>query len=122
MNSIKAENRELALDVNQPKESPPKPHQGARARGYYLALTFGTLLSSQGADAHGPRPCGRGPRRTSRCYTAHQGVFHGPPEAPRRGSRAAQRRSYGGPRDVSNEYGGDPRHPSGTGSDSSGPP
>src|SRR3954453_12255723 len=24
--------------------------------GYYLALTFGTLLSSQGADAHDPRP------------------------------------------------------------------
>src|SRR4051794_29690912 len=24
--------------------------------GYYLALTFGTLLSSQGADAHDTRP------------------------------------------------------------------
>src|SRR3954468_2607819 len=31
---------------------PPKGH----GTGYYLALTFGTLLSSQGADAHDTRP------------------------------------------------------------------
>src|SRR3954451_18293784 len=58
MTSIKAENRELdALDINQPKESPPRARRPA-ARGYYLALTFGTLLSSQGADAQKLDPSG----------------------------------------------------------------
>ncbi|MGY2067150.1 hypothetical protein, partial [Blastococcus sp. SYSU DS0619] len=42
-------------DINQPKESQPQPHSG-QGTGYYLALTFGTLLSSQGADAHETRP------------------------------------------------------------------
>jgi hypothetical protein len=59
MTLIKAENRELdALDINQPKES--QPEHEALARGYYLALTFGTLLSSQRADAQKLDP--RGPR------------------------------------------------------------
>src|SRR4051794_39473095 len=58
MTSIKAENRELdALDINQPKESLPRARRPA-ARGYYLALTFGTLLSSQGADAQKLDPSG----------------------------------------------------------------
>ena len=43
MNSIPGENRELDALVNQPKET----HKGVTC----LALTFGTLLSSQGADA-----------------------------------------------------------------------
>src|SRR3954454_677940 len=56
------EPRADTLDINQPKESPPRARRPA-ARGYYLALTFGTLLSSQGADAHEPRPSGLRSRR-----------------------------------------------------------
>src|SRR5689334_1434235 len=49
MNSTQAENRDLTdRDINQPKET----HKGV----CYLALTFGTLLSSQRADAHRTRP------------------------------------------------------------------
>src|SRR3954471_15102101 len=49
MNSIPGrEPRADTRDINQPK----KPTK----RGCYLALTFGTLLSSQGADAHETRP------------------------------------------------------------------
>jgi hypothetical protein len=53
------EPRASTLDINQPKESQPEPE--GPGTGYYLALTFGTLLSSQRADAqkpdpHGPRP------------------------------------------------------------------
>jgi hypothetical protein len=43
--------RELTLShIHQPKET--------HKRGYYLALTFGTLLSSQGADAQRLDPLG----------------------------------------------------------------
>jgi hypothetical protein len=49
------EPRASTLDVNQPKET--------HKRGCYLALTFGTLLSSQGADAHDTRPFGLRSRR-----------------------------------------------------------
>src|SRR4051794_23889898 len=70
MTSIKAENRELdALDINQPKESPPRARRPA-ARGYYLALTFGTLLSSQGADAQQSGP--RGLSSLADCPTIHR--------------------------------------------------
>src|SRR4030095_1337576 len=53
------EPRASTLDINQPKES-QTTNPKTRGTGYYLALTFGTLLSSQGADAqklnpHGPR-------------------------------------------------------------------
>src|SRR3954466_1332826 len=49
MNSIPGrEPRADTLDINQPKET--------HKRGCYLALTFGTLLSSQGADAQRNRP------------------------------------------------------------------
>src|SRR3954454_20720038 len=58
------EPRADTLDINQPKESPPRAQRPA-ARGYYLALTFGTLLSSQGADAHEPRPSGLRSKRLS---------------------------------------------------------
>ena len=50
MNSIPGENRELDALVNQPKET----HKGVTC----LALTFGTLLSSQGADAQRFGPLG----------------------------------------------------------------
>src|SRR6476646_4161820 len=95
MNLIKAENRELdALDINQPKESPPDLRKDP-ARGYYLALTFGTLLSSQGADAQKLDP--RGLRVWRICPTLRR--F---PDAPRSGGsgpaalpgRAAQGEHY----------------------------
>src|SRR4028119_1654804 len=44
----------LSMSIN-----PKKPTK----TGYYLALTFGTLLSSQGADAHDTRPAGLRSRR-----------------------------------------------------------
>src|SRR3954468_10092734 len=49
MNSNQAENRELTLAISINPKKPTK-------RGCYLALTFGTLLSSQGADAQRHRP------------------------------------------------------------------
>src|SRR4028118_2157782 len=48
----------LLMSIN-----PKKPTK----RGYYLALTFGTLLSSQGADAHDTRPAGLRSRRYLDC-------------------------------------------------------
>src|SRR5919107_2361679 len=58
MNLITAENRELdALDINQPKESQTRTPKDP-GTGYYLALTFGTLLSSQRADAQQLGPSG----------------------------------------------------------------
>src|SRR3954447_26263820 len=51
MNSIPGrEPRADTRDINQPKET--------HKRGCYLALTFGTLLSSQGADAPKLQPRG----------------------------------------------------------------
>src|SRR3954454_6772654 len=51
MFEIQAENRDLTdRDIDQPKET--------HKRGCYLALTFGTLLSSQGADAQQLDPFG----------------------------------------------------------------
>src|SRR3954465_2450078 len=60
MNSITAENRECWHSRNQstkgiPPQNPPKRTPGT---GYYLALTFGTLLSSQGTDAQQLHPHG----------------------------------------------------------------
>ena len=58
-----AENRELdALDINQPKET----HKGV----HYMALTFGTLLSSQGADALVVQPFRPSFEAVSPMYTA----------------------------------------------------
>jgi hypothetical protein len=55
--------RELTLShIHQPKET--------HKRGHYLALTFGTLLSSQGADALVPRPFRPSFEAISRLYTA----------------------------------------------------
>src|SRR4051812_17406656 len=86
MTLIKAENRELdALDINQPKESPPEQ---SLARGYYLALTFGTLLSSQGADAQKLDPSGPHSWLDVQLYAGFQrpttwGVWSGGPSGPR---------------------------------------
>src|SRR3954471_19863987 len=55
MNLITAENRELALSMSINQRNPHEP-EGPHMGVCYLALTFGTLLSSQGADAHVPRP------------------------------------------------------------------
>src|SRR3954451_15027576 len=118
MTSIKAENRELdALDINQPKESPPRARRPA-ARGYYLALTFCTLLSSQGADAQKLDPSGlrswlevqlyagfqqlpirgAGPAALSdraahgEPYTTSRGSCTDPPSGPRRACESAGQR------------------------------
>src|SRR6476661_7243101 len=85
---IKAENRELdALDINQPKESQPNSEEPGT--GYYLALTFGTLLSSQRADAQKIHPQ-RAPFLAG-CPTLRR--FPAPPagDVVRRPSRAARR-------------------------------
>src|SRR3954471_12144662 len=61
MNSIPGrEPRADTLGIHQPKET--------HKRGYYLALTFGTLLSSQGADAQKLQPSGLRSRRTSKSH------------------------------------------------------
>ena len=67
MNSIPGENRELDALVNQPKET----HKGVTN----MALTFGTLLSSQGADAQRLDPLGVRLWRLVLLY-AVSGVLH----------------------------------------------
>ena len=104
MNLKPAENRELTLaeSINQRN---PKPGQKP-GTGHYLALTFGTLLSSQRADAQQVHPLGLpcwldvqhyagfqrfpirgagpadlgGPRGAWRTIHALEGVVHGGPE------------------------------------------
>src|SRR3954447_5937552 len=86
MFEIQAENRDPTdRDINQPKET--------HKRGCYLALTFGTLLSSQGTDAHRHGPCGL--RRWRRSYPTPRPSS--PPEGnPPAGlpARAAHREPY----------------------------
>ena len=67
MNSKPGENRELDALVNQPKET----HKGVTN----MALTFGTLLSSQGADAQRLDPLGVRLWRLVLLY-AVSGVLH----------------------------------------------
>src|SRR5687768_11042915 len=62
MTLIAAENRELALSISINQRN-PKPEPEGPGTGYYLALTFGTLLSSQGADTHEVDPDGLHSRR-----------------------------------------------------------
>src|SRR3954466_9141648 len=63
------------------------------ARGYYLALTFGTLLSSQGADAHGTRPDeGPRPRRSLVVRRTTVRTRRSVPPAPDVVSRGAERK------------------------------
>src|SRR4051795_4476660 len=99
MTLIKAENRELTHSRYSSTKGIPTvgiPTVKIRrpaARGYYLALTFGTLLSSQGADAHEPRPSGLRSKHYSMVRRAAGGL-EALPAAPVRRSRSAQRESY----------------------------
>src|SRR3712207_5688731 len=97
MNLITAENRELdALDINQPKESQTRASPGT---GYYLALTFGTLLSSQRADAQKTHPHGLRPWPDVQHYAGFQRLpirGAGPATLP---GRAAQEEQYTPPED-----------------------
>src|SRR3954451_1773986 len=106
MNSIPGRApRADTLGIHQPKET--------HKRGYYLALTFGTLLSSQGADAQKLQPSGLRSRRTSKSHhTAsrpedpphdhHQAVSRGASITIHHGSgpctRAPAGRAWGGVR------------------------
>src|SRR3954447_2255804 len=73
MFEIQAENRDLTdRDIHQPKET--------HKRGCYLALTFGTLLSSQGADAQRTGPFGLRPWRL--CPTVRLSRTGAPKGAP----------------------------------------
>src|SRR4051812_18259845 len=89
---IKAENRELTLSISINQRNPSRNH--GPGTGYYLALTFGTLLSSQGADAHKPRPSGLRSRRLSMLRLAeHRSLPRGVRSAGLP-ARSAQRRHY----------------------------
>src|SRR4051795_8086730 len=95
MTLIKAENRELTHSrYSSTKGIPTVKIRRPTARGYYLALTFGTLLSSQGADAHEPRPSGLRSRRLSMLRLAE---YRSLPRGVRSAglpARLAQRRHY----------------------------
>src|SRR5918998_2505002 len=86
MNRSGREPRTGALEIHQPKET----HKGV----IHLALTFGTLLSSQRADAQRLDPLGLRLWRLVPLYAVF-GVLH-PGGAPPRPSRArpARRRPY----------------------------
>src|SRR6185436_8316928 len=91
MNSIAAENRELALSISINQRNPCH-HCTSDDTGYYLALTFGTLLSSQRADAHEPRPFGLRPRRLLVWRRTTVGPRRSVPPAPDGVSRGAERK------------------------------
>src|SRR3954449_6374508 len=95
MTLIKAENRELTHSrYSSTKGIPTVKIRRPAARGYYLALTFGTLLSSQGADAHEPRPSGLRSKRLSMLRLAeHRSLPLGVRSAGLP-ARSAQRRHY----------------------------
>src|SRR5919202_6570690 len=74
----RTENWTLSINLNQKNPQ----------RGCYLALTFGTLLSSQGADAHDTRPGGPSIAAAVPRYAAHcvrQAAGPGPPPRARGG-------------------------------------
>src|SRR5947209_9315245 len=62
--------------------------------GYYLALTFGTLLSSQGADAHELNPSGHPSWLVVQLCAGFQNPPAGRPGPAALPGRAAQRESY----------------------------
>src|SRR3954465_8545402 len=95
MTLIKAENRELTHSrYSSTKGIPTVKIRRPAAQGYYLALTFGPLLSSQGADAHEPRPSGLRSRRLSILRLAeHRSLPRGVLSAGLP-ARSAQRRQY----------------------------
>ena len=122
MNLIAAENRELTLAISINQRN-PKPEPEDPGTGYYLALTFGTLLSSQRADAQKlgpsglrvwldvqhyagfqrPRIRGTGPADLpvraahGEPYTPLQGVRTGVPRGPRHARRRGLAPSGGSP-------------------------
>src|SRR4029453_17054292 len=88
MTLIAAENRELALSISINQRNPKPRIQKTRGTGYYLALTFGTLLSSQGADAQKLDPRGPRPWQDVQLYAGFQllpipGGWSGGPSGPR---------------------------------------
>src|SRR3712207_6130807 len=98
-----AENRELTLAMSLNPKKPTK-------RGCYLALTFGTLLSSQGADAQRLDPLGLRLWRLVPLYAVsgvlHPGVLLRGPPGPVRRMENHTRLS----RTVRKSVGGVPRH------------
>src|SRR3954447_21443845 len=76
MNLITAENRELALSMSINQRNPHEP-DGPHMGVCYLALTFGTLLSSQGADVQRTRTLtGLRPWRLVPRYAVHGSLSH----------------------------------------------
>src|SRR3954451_3112547 len=102
------ERRPARSGINSTKGIATIPQRGT-ARGYYLALTFGTLLSSQGADAQRLDP--RGLRRWRKSYPTPRpgGPSKGAPPAGLP-ARAAPQESYVRREAVSNGTDGDARH------------
>src|SRR3954454_15334211 len=78
----------------RPDRSRYKSTQRNPQRGCYLALTFGTLLSSQGADAQQPDPFGFSSLATFPLYAARGGVYPVGSPRPRGASAAQQERRY----------------------------
>src|SRR3982750_1229767 len=91
MTLIAAENQELALSISINQRNPHRTPKNP-ARGYYLALTFGTLLSSQRADAQELRPSGLRSRRFLVVHRTTVGSRRSFPPAPDGVSRGAERK------------------------------
>src|SRR3954470_8036614 len=89
---IAAENQELALLISINQRNPSHDPQTGHGTGYYLALTFGTLLSSQRADAHEPRPSGLRSRRLLVWRRTTVSPRRSVPPAPDGVSRGAERK------------------------------
>jgi hypothetical protein len=87
MNSITAENRGCWHPRYQSTKGIPAEPTNEPDTGYYLALTFGTLLSSQGADAQELNPSGHRPQLDVQLYAGFQqhppGGWTGDPPGPR---------------------------------------
>src|SRR3954451_20796378 len=88
---IAAENRELTLAISINQRNPSRTHNEP-GTGYYLALTFGTLLSSQRADAQELRPSGLRSRRFLVVHRTTVGSRKSFPPAPDGVSRGAERK------------------------------
>src|SRR5437660_7713683 len=88
------ENRELTLAISINQRN-PHHNQTIAARGNYLALTFGTLLSSQGADAHRTGPSGLRRWRLFPLYAATGWARQGAPPAGLSAPRGAERKLRG---------------------------
>jgi hypothetical protein len=92
MTLIAAENRELALSISINQRN-PKPEPEGPGTGYYLALTFGTLLSSQRADAQKLDPHGNRPWLDVQHYAGFQQLptrGAGPADLPARAAHGEQ--------------------------------